>query len=185
LTTRVRALLLFIASIVAAAAAWWFFFSYHPSEYRGSGQLKDRGVFSYYRYQAPLGTFPFNAEGTYTFSFSRLPSETMSLKLYVPNHSFQNSQAIETLRTVITADITDGSGVQICSATGSPDGSGARRWVLSSSRFDASFWHEACRDRPYKRTASYRLRVAVGNVDPRTPNVSLTAVLEGGGIELP
>ena len=147
--------------------------------------MTDRGLLSYYRYKAPLGTFPFNKEGTYAFKFSGLPNETMVLQLYVPGYSSKNRQDIEALRTAIGVDITDGSGVVICTAKGFPAGSDVDRWTLYSSPFDAAFWHEACRDRPFKRRSTYTIRVTVHDPDPRTPTVNLTAVLEGGGIELP
>ena len=172
------------ASVAAALAAWWGI-SYHAWQYRGAGPLRDRGLLSHYRYQAPVGSFPFDKEGTYSFSFSGLPTESMVLQLYVPGYSTKNRQEIESLRTFISAEITDGSGVAICSASGSVQGAGASHWTLYSSPFDAALWHEACLDRPFNRWSKYTLRLSVHDVDPRTPNVNLSAVLEGGGIELP
>lgn len=123
MTPRVHAVVWLAASVIVIAAAWWIF-SYHASQYRGAGPLTDRGLFSpSYRYRAPLGTVPFNKQGAYTFNFSGLPNETLTLELYVPDYSTKNRQGIEALQTLISADIIDGSGVRICHASGSPDGS--------------------------------------------------------------
>jgi len=56
--------------------AYWAV-AYHTWEFRGAGPIKDTGLFSYYRYHAPLGEFPLAAKGSYTFRFSGLPREKM------------------------------------------------------------------------------------------------------------
>jgi hypothetical protein len=184
MTSRLRAVVWLPALVTLALIAWWLS-SYHPSEYRGAGTLRDSGLLSHYRYRAPVGSFPFNEEGTYTFNFSGLPSERMDLELYVPGYSAKNGHDIEALRTLISAAIIDQSGVTICAASGAPAGSAADRWTLSASPFDAAFWHEACSGRQFKRSTNYTLRLKIHDPDPRTPAVHLTAVLEGGGIDLP
>jgi hypothetical protein len=185
LAPRFRTLIWLVASIAAVVAAWWAF-SYHSSEFHGGGQMRDGGIFSYPpRFRAPLGSFPFGAEGIYSFNFSGLPNERMTLLLYVPGYSSKTRENIEPLRTLISADIVDGSGVTICRARGSPDGSNAGRWTLTSSPFDAALWNEACRDGLFRRRRNYTLRVTVHSADLRTPSVNLTAVLEGGGIDTP
>ena len=183
LALRVRTLVWVVASLAGVVAVWWTV-SYHSSEFHGLGPMKDYGFLSYSpRYRAPLGSFSFSAEDTYTFKFSGLPNERMTLFLYVPGYSSKSRENIEALRTLITADIADGSGVTICRASGSPEGLNGRRWTLMSSPFDAALWQGACRDRPFKRWTGYTLRVSVQKPDPQTPNVNLTAVLEGGGFD--
>ncbi len=148
--------------------------------------MRDSGIFSYSpRFRASPGSFPFGAEGNYSFDFFGLPNERMTLLLYVPGYSSKTREDIAALRTLISSDISDKAGVTICRAKGSPDGSNGGRWTLTSSPFDAAFWNEACRDRPFRRGKNYTLRVSVHSVDPRTPSVNLTAVLEGGGIDTP
>jgi hypothetical protein len=49
---------------------------------------------------------------------------------------------------------------------------------------EAAFWHDACRNVPFARNTEYALLVEIRNVDPRSPRASLTASLEGGGVEL-
>jgi hypothetical protein len=142
--------------------------------------------FSFYRYHAPVGEFPFAIEGSYTFPFSGLPAEDMSLQFYVPGYTTSNRQAVETLSTELHATITDASGRVVCSAVGRPLGRrDDDKWTLMSSLNEAALWHHACLKRQFSRNTDYTLRVAVRSVDPRTPYVTLKAMLEGGGIELP
>jgi hypothetical protein len=173
-----------VVAIAVGLAAYWFL-GYRPSEFRGAGPMRDTGFFSYYRYHAPLGEFPFRAEGTYQFQFTGLPSEKMVLQFYVPGYSTKNRAEIESLKTVLATEITDKSGNVVCTANGSPATPIPARWTLMSSPFEAAYWHEACANRPFIRHTEYSLRVTVQKLDPRTPNVQLRAILEGGGNELP
>jgi hypothetical protein len=178
-----RTLVWVVASLAGVVAVWWTI-SYHSSEFHGLGPMRDYGFLAYSpRYRAPLGSFPFGTGGTYTFNFSGLPNERMTLLFYVPGYSTKSRENIEALRTLITADIADGSGVTICRASGSPDGLNGGRWTLMSSPFDAALWQGDCRDRPFRRRTAYTLRVSVQKPDPQTPKVNLTAVLEGGGFD--
>ena len=173
-----------VIAVVLGSAVYWLL-AYRASQFRGGGPMIDTGFFSYYRYHAPLGEFPFNNEGTHQFQFTGLPTEKMVLQFYVPGYSDKNRAELESLKTVLTAEITDKSGNVVCAASGSPAAPIPARWTLMSSRFEAAYWHEACADRPFARRTEYSLRVTVLNLDPKTPKVQLRAMLEGGGNELP
>ncbi len=173
-----------VVAIALGAGVYWLM-AYRATEFRGAGPMRDTGFFSYYRYHAPLGEFPFHSEGTHQFRFAGLPNEKMVLQFYVPGYSTSNRAEIESLKTVLTAEITDQSGKLICTATGSPAAPVPARWTLMSSPFEAAYWHDACADRPFARRTEYSLRVTVQNPEPRTPKVQLKAMLEGGGNELP
>lgn len=171
--------------ITAIVIAMYWAIAYKPSEFRGAGPLQDDGFFSYYRYHAPVGEFPFNAEGAYQFPFSGLPSEEMVLMFYILGYNTKNRTDIEALTTVLSAEIVDASGRVICSASASPAMPSPNTWTLMSGPFEAAYWHQDCVARQYSRRAAYSLRVKVQAPDPKSPKVTLRAMLEGGGNELP
>jgi hypothetical protein len=177
-------LLAFSVLIVLTVIVYWFT-SYNPKEFRGAGPMKDDGFFSYYRYHAPVGYIPFAQSDTYKFQFSGLPSEIMVLQFYIPHHSTSNKELLENLSTTLNAKIVDASGNVICNAQGSPSANlREKKWVLMSSSTFAAYWHKNC-DALFARNMDYTLHVTVNNIDSKTPNVMLKAMLEGGGNELP
>jgi hypothetical protein len=159
---------------------------YDPREFKGVRPMQDDGFFSYYRYHAPIGEVPLNVEGSYEFPFSGLPDDKMGLQLHVPVGSTPDMNQFARVSTAIVAEIVDATGNRVCMASGTPAGKNpSDRWVLMSSAFDAAFWHDDCRDKPFTRHMSYTLRMRVQNVDPASPSVMMVAMLEGGGHELP
>ena len=181
---RARSILLGGAAIVAIASAAIWFTSYDPSEFHGSGPIRDTGLFTYYRYRAPLGDIPLAIAGSYTLRFSGVPSEHMLLQLYVAGGSDSNRELLQGLSTRLSVQIVDAHGIVLCSATGVPGGINTDRWTLMSGGYFAAFWHNDCSDIPFKRRTEYVLTVVISDVDPRSPRLLLTATLEGGGIEL-
>ena len=172
------------AGIALGAVAWWFC-SYDPGEFRGAAPMRDTGLFSYYRYHAPLGEVPLGVAGLYILKFSGLPSERMGLQLFIPGGTTSDRDLLESLTTKISVEIADARGTVVCSATGIPSAKDRpAKWVLMSSDSDAAFWHEQCLNVEFARHTHYTLRVAISDVDPRSPQVSLKPILEGGGIEL-
>jgi len=183
---RAGQILLICVVLIGAAVASYWLVSYHPTEFRGAGAMRDTGFFSYPRYHAPLGEVPLAAEGSYSFRFSGVPSETMWLQLYVPGYSFKDRDDLERVSTQISVRIADSAGNVVCQGSGQPSARDPNdRWVLMSSHFEAAFWHNGCNKREFKRGREYSLDVSVKNVDPKSPKVVLKAMLEGGGNELP
>jgi hypothetical protein len=171
-------------TLILLFVLYWFM-SYRASEFRGAGPMEDTGFFSYYRYHAPLGNFPFYREGTYEFRFSGLPSEKMVLQFYVTGYSDKNRSEIQSLKTLLTTEIKDSAGNTICTASGSPAPQNEQGWTLMSSGSQAAYWHPLCAGQPFARRTEYYLRVTVQAPDPKTPKVEVRAMLEGGGNELP
>jgi hypothetical protein len=184
--TRMRRTLLFLSGLLVLVIAAYWFTGYHSFEFHGAGPMRDDGFLTYYRYHAPLGNMPLAKEGTYTFKFSGLPTENMALQFYLPGYSERNRDAVANLSTTLNAEIVDATGKIICTATGSPSAPNPKeKWVLMSSRSDAGYWHESCVDRAFSHGMDYTLKVTVKNIDPKSPNVTLEVMLEGGGNELP
>jgi hypothetical protein len=183
---RISHLLLILGALFVGFVLTYWLASYHLFEFSGAGPMKDTGLLSHPRYHAPLGEVSFATEGSYTFRFSGVPSETMWLQFYMPGYSTANRENLEQLSTYISAMITDESGNVVCKASGSPSARGQEnRWVLMSSSFEAAFWHEACVRKKFKRGHKYILDVSVKHVDPKSPKIILRAMLEGGGFEMP
>ena len=134
------------AITIAFAVGVWWLFSYSPSEYRGAAPMRDTGVFSYPRYHATLGEIPLADAGDNTLKFSGLPSERMTLQLYVVGGSDADGDLLRSLTTELSAYIVDSQGQVICSAIGTPSKSDSTaRWALMSSGVDAAYWHDHCR----------------------------------------
>jgi hypothetical protein len=169
-----------VAVLIGMGGSWLT--GYRTSEFRGAGPIKDKGVFSYPRYQAPVGEFPFHREGTYEFRFSGVPAQKMALQLYVRGYSASNRADLESLTTKLSFEIRNASGAVVCSGHGTP---ATYAWRLASGLHEAAYWHPACADGRFARRAEYALSVSVQAPDPKTPKVELIAMLEGGGIELP
>ncbi len=175
-------LLLFVAVVSSCSCV---FPRYRPLDFRGAGPMIDTGFWSYPRYHAPLGVMPLAEPGSYVFTFGALPSETMSLQLWVEPFEPPDRTRFETLTTRLDVKIVESTGAVVCEAAGAPVDGRSGGWVLMSSYKDAAFWHLACLDRKFKRRRTYELHVQVSAPDPKTPRVLLHARLEGGGTELP
>jgi hypothetical protein len=183
---------LVIALLTAAAAigltAYWIT-RYDIDDFRGHGPLRDTGVFSYYRYHAPLGSMALAKPGTHVMKFLGVPSVKMALMLYFPSEMAPipepTFELLRSLRTTLTAEIVDSRGKVICRGIGTPAGRDiSNEWRLMSSSNNAAYWHQACRDVPLLRQTDYELRLSVEDVDPRSPPLQISVMLEGGGIEL-
>jgi len=160
---------------------------YRSSEFSGAGPIEDSGVFTHPRFHAPLGAIPLGVAGTYRFHFSGLPNDLMDLKLRVRGYPSIHRGQLENLTTTLMAEIKDGSGRSLCLARGTSVVSGdlSKRWVLESVADEsAAFWHEACCGHRYPGDTEYTIFVSVERPDPRSPNVVMDVMLEGGGFVL-
>lgn len=183
---RMRKIQVFSFGLVVLCVFVYWLSGYRPSEFRGAGPMRDDGFFSYYRYHAPLGNVPFDKEGSHTFQFSGLPSERMVLQFYIPGYPTVTREVLENLSTTLSAEIMDDSGKIVYAAIGNPSGSlPEEKWMLMSSSSFAAYWHKNSPDGVFSRGKEYTLHVTVKNIDPKSPNLTLNAMLEGGGHELP
>jgi hypothetical protein len=176
--------------VVLLLIAWHWAGTYHLREFQGGIGIHDTGFWSYPRYHAQLGRMPMWQDGNYQFNVRGLPSEDFSLSLNVEGNSGSDRNLLESLSSSITVTVTDGDGYQLCSGGGVLSHAARGRdseslWVLESSTTHASFYIGKCLDLPMKRSESYRINVALKQVDPRTPHTNLLPFLEGGGNELP
>jgi hypothetical protein len=157
---------------------------YDPGEFIG-GEIADKGLFSYPRYQARLGSIPLHTEGEYTFEFSGLPRDRMWLQIYIEGKAEKDRDTLENLSTLFKAEIKTKEGEVVCSASGRPSGQTSNRWTLMSSSMEAAYWHSNCLDLSLSEATEYQMRIEVSDIDARTPQLLLAVTLEGGGIELP
>ena len=181
-TARVAPCSGFVVRLIALTLTTTLLHCGHPPpQFQGAGPVRDGGYFSCFRYHAPIGEVPLAVAGTYSFLFKGLPTETMSLVLYVSGHSSSNSDSIAHLSTLIEAEISDDAGKVICRASGSPQ----EYWTLMALPTLAAYWQTACGFQHFSRHMSYTLKLTIRQVDPQTPNVTLLAMLEGGGFDTP
>lgn len=188
-----KVIIVILAALILGSSVLWFT-AYNPREFHGAGPMRDTGYFSRPRYHAPLGQVPLTTAGTYTMKFSGLPSEHMTLALYVHGRRVIPISLLTNLTTELSVEITDATGRILCSAIDTPAGPDAsKQWLLTYSynlkyldtnNTETKYWHPKCSDVPFSRNTEYTLRMTIRKLDPRSPDVSMTAILEGGGIEI-
>ncbi len=174
-----KVLLTVVLSIIALL---WFADEYPYLRFHGDGNFSGGPVLGY---QIKMRPIPFNHAGEYVFHFRGIPNEDMSLQLYAEGKSDQNREELTHLDTTLDALLVDQNGHVVCQASGMPrDGQNEHIWVLMSG-IDAAFWHWNCVHMPLKPSVSYTLTLRVSNVDPKTPQINLRPVLEGGQPDMP
>lgn len=183
-----RHLLIGVSALVVILIVAIWAYSYHASEFKGGLGIRDSGYFSYPRYHAKLGEFPLWANGEYKFVVRGLPPDLLDFSLDVVDATEVDRTELTSLSTSVRVSITNGSGKQICLATGNL--SGVRNeahpsWILASSSSSASFWHPGCQNLPISRSETYTINIVISGVDNRVPRKMLMAILQGGGNELP
>jgi hypothetical protein len=168
--------------VLSILALLWFADEYPYLRFHGDGNFSGGPVLGY---QIKMRPIPFNQPGEYVFHFRGIPNEDMSLQLYAEGKSDQNREELTHLDTTLDALLVDQSGHVVCQASGMPrDGQNEHIWVLMSG-IDAAFWHWNCVHMPLKPSVSYTLTLRVSNVDPKTPQINLRPVLEGGQPDMP
>jgi hypothetical protein len=166
----------------------------HPVwSYRGPGTMRDYGLLSHPRYQLKLPSISVDDKHR-SFAFAGVPSEEMSLQLYIVGSTIDNGRTFETLKTLhtqITAQLFEEATSltprrALCSATGSPAGvSMASRWVVTGNDTFAALWHAHCLRVPMSKERRYTLTVEIAADDSSSLAKVLVPTLEGGGYELP
>lgn len=172
--------------VVITVVVWAL--SYHTLEFKGGLGVRDSGLFSYPRYSAQIGELPLWKDGEYQFTVRGLPHGPLDLKLLVIDATDADKAEVTSLSTFVTVSITDGSGKEVCAASGNlsdaKDGKHST-WLLASSSSSASFWQPRCQQLPISRFKTYRVRVGVSGSGDLAPHRILMPVLQGGGNELP
>lgn len=174
---------------------------YSKRSFKGSATVTDTGVSSYYRYHFLFyPKLELRQKGDQTYQFRGVPTDEMTLSFaVVPFDSSRSGVALlESLTTVLSAEMRDEKGKLICSASGplseSLRGTSVKdehgkwtdsHWILARGARDGNFWSAACTDIKMERRRSYVLKVKLDQIDPRTPDQMLLPRIEGGGIELP
>ena len=153
----------------------------------GDGKFSDGGFFSYPRYVLTFSEMPLYESGERRFHFQGLPSEEMTLLLYVKGSSGSEEERsrLTKLPAIIEAVLTDSRGKDVCKATGRPaDSNEDGIWVLRSGA-DAAYWHWQCNHVQIRSDESYNLLIRVASTGQSDQRVVVTPILEGGGLELP
>ena len=155
--------------------------------YRGDAKFSDGGFFAYPRYILTFPDMPLYETGEYRFRLQGLPSEKMTLMLYVKNSSgsMEERPRLTSLPTSIDAVLTDSHGKDVCRASGRPAESNKDGiWVLMSGA-EAAYWHWQCNHVLIHSNESYNLVIRVTRADQTAEKVVVTPKFQGGGLELP
>jgi hypothetical protein len=126
-----------------------------------------------------------------SFTFTGVPSEEMSLMLYVEGSSLDDFDALKTVQMEITARLFEEATTPqtsrraLCEAKGSPSGKYPEfQWVVTASAYHAAFWHCQCLRMPLSKLRRYTLDLEITPTGPALPTKTLVPTLEGGGIQL-
>jgi hypothetical protein len=171
-----------VALLVVIAWSPW-----NALRYRGDGRFSDNGFFSYPRYVLTFPEMPLYETGEHRYFLRGLPSEEMTLLLYVKGSSGSEEERsrLTTLQAKIEAVLTDSRGKDVCRASGSPDLSNKDgNWVLMSGA-EAAYWHWQCAHVQVRSNESYNLLIRVISANPKGERVLVTPTFQGGGLELP
>ena len=184
----VRRALMVVSVLMAFLVVAVWAFSYHSFEFKGGMGIRDSGFLSYPRYHAELGELPLRKAGEYQFTVRGLPPESLDLSLQVLDATIDDTSELTSLSTSVRVSITDGSGKELCAASGKLSDAkrpGLSSWVLESSDSHAEFWHPRCLQLPISRYKTYSVKLTISGVDDRSPHKMLAPNLAGGGNELP
>jgi hypothetical protein len=180
----------FAGVLILCLVAGVFFVPHQIWSYSGPGTMRDDGVLSYPRYKLELPSVAVG-EQLRSFTFTDVPSEAMSLKLYIPGSSVSNVEELQAVHLQITAQLFEEATALtprrlVCSAEGSPDGAAMEsRWVVTGSSRSAALWHSRCLRVPISAERRYTLMLEIAGTDSSGLVKVLVPTLEGGGFELP
>ena len=167
-----------LAVVVSLIALLWIADEYPWFRFRGDAKLSGGPVLGY---EVKMPPIPFNRAGEYFFHFRGIPNEDMSLQLYAEGKSDKDREELTRLDTTLDALLVDQNSRVVCQAAGmSREGQNGHIWMLMSGGSEALFWHWNCVHMPLKPSDSYTLTLRISSVDPKTPNIDLLPVLEGG-----
>lgn len=155
--------------------------------YRGDAKFSDGGFFAYPRYVLTFSEMPLYKDGEYQFRFKGVPSEEMTLMLYVKGSDGRMAERprLTNLPASIDAALTDTHGKHVCRASGRPkDSNEDGIWVLMSGA-EAAYWHWQCNDILMRSNESYNLVIRVSSAGQAAEKVVVIPKLQGGGLELP
>jgi hypothetical protein len=163
----------------------WMWSPWAKYRYQGDGTFTDSGFFSYPRYHVRFSSITLSKVGEYRYHFRGIPNEEMTLLLSTDRDGSKQRHELTSLRTSIEAVLTDGHGREACKAVGRPeDGNRDGVWVLTTG-FGTAYWHWQCNHIQLRPSESYELVVRIKVIDPRSGDIAVTPLLEGGGLELP
>lgn len=164
-----------------------FWIPWAKLRYHGDGTFSE-GLLFRPRYVVHFSDIPLYQSGEHHFHFRGLPSEEMTLVLYVKDSrvdTFADRVPLENLETTIEATLKDEKGNVACHALGRP-GAGNRDgiWVLMSGG-EAGYWHYQCNPIQVFPDRRYDLMIRISDVGAQVEKVVVRPTLYGGGIELP
>jgi hypothetical protein len=184
-----------LLTTVAVVILLVFADEYPALRFRGDGKFSGGPVFGY---EIRLRSIPFYRAGEYAFHFRGIPHEEMSLLLYTEGKKYlyaeyegsprDDQHELTHLQTAIEALLVDDRGRTVCQGTGFPlhgDLNGnPNGWILGGGD-PAEYYHVNCLRVALKPSESYSLTIRIRDVDPQTPRIDLTPVLQGGQLDLP
>ena len=158
--------------------------------YSGPGTMLDGGILSYPRYRLELPRVEVN-QSLQRFTFTGVPSEEMSVQLYLPGYTMDDIEKLRRVHLRITTRLFEVATAVaperlVCSATGTPDSAAMdSRWVVTGSHDSAALWHCRCLRVPMSGRRQYTFTLEMVGSDPSGLVKALVPTLEGGGFELP
>jgi hypothetical protein len=172
-----RALCLALAMVLVGPAC-------RPNQpFHGDGEFHDLGVVAYPRYRITFPPFGMEQGSAKVFRFGGVPSERLTFGLLL-GAGGSYSHLIDPQPNGDPARIS----VKIVAQNGSPvaqaDGA-LTDWKVARSPGKAMLWHFDLRDVLLSNSQDYSLEIRFAGLSGELRGLSLSAILEGGGNELP
>jgi hypothetical protein len=172
-----------------AALAGAFCVPHRVWSYSGPGTMRDGGILSYPRYRLDLPTVAVR-QSFQSFTFSGVPSEEMSVMLYVPGGVMDDIDKVEGMPLQITVRLFEEATAStprrlLCTAIGKPRVPIESEWVVTGSYNSLALYHCRCLRVPMSAGRRYTLDLEIAGSDPSGLLKAVVPALEGGGFELP
>jgi hypothetical protein len=175
-----------LAALVAIALIALKVWNPLPVHYKGDGSFADHGRFSYPRYVVTFPDLPLFRTGERRYALRGLPTETMALMFYLPNHpSSGEAERLMQLNVGIEASLVDGAGKELCHVSGTPHfhGDPSKTWNLRITPDSAAYFHSQCSKIDVRSGHDYALAIRVVNLPSDSEHIIVIPRFEGGGEE--
>jgi len=179
MTRHRKVLSIALCVLLVVLISYWSFLKW---QFAGDGTIRYLGPFAP-SYRIRMSRVPLNLPGEYRYRFRRLPAiRDMNVLLEV-NGEKKDLHELERLNTAIEVRFIDSAGKNVCMASGTLGPPENHHWVILSDGY-AIIFSVDCLHLSTQSRMPYALLIRIQDVDPHSPVVSLTPILEGGGIKI-
>jgi hypothetical protein len=179
MTRRRKVLSIALCVLLVVLISYWLLLKW---QFAGDGTIRYLGPFAP-SYRISMSAVPLNKPGEYRYSFRRLPAIPEMDVLLEVNGERKDLHELEKLNTAIEVRFIDSAGKNVCKASGTLGPPAKHQWVVMSDGY-AIIYSVDCLHLSIQSRRTYTLLIRIQDVDPHSPVVLLTPMLEWGGIKI-